>query len=286
MKAVAPADGHSSIIIQPTRGWASLQIGELWEYRDLLYFTVTRDLKARYRQTALGPLWIIIQPLVSMVLYTLVFGVFARLPSDGLPYPLFSFSGLLPWDFFNDAVNSGTTSLFQNRELINKVYFPRLLLPFARTLSSLVDFVVAFVILFLMQVGYSIAGYPIHLSWHIVFVPFFLLIAAMTGLGFGMLFSGAVVKYRDVGNVVGYIVRAWMYLSPVVYASSLVPENLRFWFYLNPMAGVVDGFRWALFGSAPPEWIPFSISVVLAGMLFIFGLFVYKRFERNIVDVA
>lgn len=268
-------------VIQPVKGWSALRLHELWEYRDLLYFMVWRDLKARYRQTALGPLWIILQPLLSMGLYTVVFGMIAKLASDGLPYTVFSYVGLLPWTFFSDAVGSGVTGLEGGKALIAKVYFPRLLLPFSKVIGSLVDLGVSFIILILMLVYYGTRP-----TWGVVLIPLFLLVAAATGLGFGLLFSGMVVKYRDAGNFIGYAVRAWMYASPVVYSSSLVPANLRFIYGLNPITGVVQGFRWALAGTEPPDWAAFAISCVLSVLLFVAGLYVFKRAERNIVDIA
>src|SRR5258708_9792905 len=192
-----------TVVIERARGWSALQLGEIWEYRDLLYFMIVRDLKTRYRQTALGPLWIIINPLFSMVIYTVVFGIIAKLPSGNSPYPVFAYTALLPWDFFSDAVGSGTSSLFANRQLISKVYFPRFLLPLSQIASSLLDFLITFVILLGMMVYYQVKP-----TIGVLFLPLFLLIAAMTGLAFGLWFSGIIVKYRDFGNFSGYLLRA------------------------------------------------------------------------------
>jgi lipopolysaccharide transport system permease protein len=270
-----------SIIIQPSTGWSALHLSELWEYRDLLYFMVWRDLKARYRQTALGPTWIILEPLVSMALYTLVFGVIAKLPSDGVPYTIFAYVGLLPWSFFSDSVAAGVGGLEQNKSLIAKVYFPRLIPPLAKIMGNAVDLLVSFGILILMLIYYGIQP-----SWGVVFIPLFLLVAAATGLGFGLFFAGFIVKYRDVGNFVSYTMRALMYAAPVVYSSSLVPERFRFWYNLNPMTGVVEGFRWALVGTVEPNWVAFLISCVVAIVMLLAGMFVFRRAERNIVDIA
>lgn len=270
-----------TITIQPRPGWAALQLGEVWEYRDLLYFMVWRDIKARYRQTALGPVWIVLQPLVSMVLYTVIFGLIAKLPSDGLPYTVFSYVGLLPWNFFSATVTNAMSSLGGSKDLIAKVYFPRLLVPLSRMIGDLVDLSLSFGILILMLLYYQISP-----TWGIVLIPLFLAIAAMTGLGFGMLFSGLVVKYRDVVNIVGYIMRVWMYATPVVYSNSLVPETLQPLYDLNPMTTVVDGFRWALVGSTPPAPESVALSTGVALLLFVAGLFAFKRVERNIVDVV
>lgn len=277
-------DTEYSIVIQPTRGRVGLQLDELWEYRDLLYFLVWRDLKSRYRQTALGPLWIVLQPLVNMVLYTLVFGVVAKLPSDGLPYPVFSYVALLPWGFFADAFNSGTTSLSGSKDLISKVYFPRLLIPISKILSSLVDLSIEFIILIGMLVYYGIRP-----TWGIIFIPLFLLIAAITGLGTGLWLAGPIVRYRDFGQLAGYLIRIWMYATPVVYSLTtilkILPAPLQTLYFLNPMVGVVEGFRWALLGtSALPIWV-FVISTVIFVVVLFGGLYRFKRAERSIVDV-
>lgn len=279
-KTVKKPNEHR-IVIEYTKGWSALRLHELWEYRDLLYFMVWRDLKARYRQTALGPLWIILQPLVSTALYTLVFGVIAKLPSDGVPYVIYSFVGLMPWGFFGDCVNSGVGGLETNKNLISKVYFPRFVPPLSKMLGNLVDLAISFLILFGLLLYYGI-----HPNWGVVLIPLFLLVAAMAGLGFGLLFSGLVVKYRDVGTFVGYIMRALMYAAPVVYASSLVPEQYRFLYSLNPVTGIVEGFRWALLDREPPNWTAFAISTVFSFLLLVVGMYVFKRAERNIIDIA
>jgi lipopolysaccharide transport system permease protein len=269
------------ITIQASKGWVPLHLGELWDYRDLLYFMVWRDLKARYRQTALGPLWIILQPILSMVLYTVLLGYIAKLPSDNVPYTVFSFVGLMPWGFFADAVNSGSLSLLGSKDLITKVYFPRLLIPLAQTISSLVDLGISFIILLAMLVYYGI-----HPNWGVILIPVFVLIAATTGLGVGIWFSGIIVRFRDFGNVAGYLVRVWMYATPVVYSISLIPPEIRFLYRLNPMTVVVDGFRWALLGTAsPPDWT-LGMSVFLALLVATGGLFVFRRVERTIVDIV
>jgi len=275
------ASSSHTIIIEPARGWSALNLRELWEYRDLLYFMVWRDLKTRYRQTALGPLWILIQPLFSMVLYTIIFGVIAKLPSGGVPYQVFTYCALLPWDVFNDAVNSGSTPLLSNRDLISKVYFPRLVLPLTRIISSLVDFSISFIILIGMLVFYRLSP-----NWGIVLVPFFLLLAIIFGLGTGLWFAGIIVKYRDFGQISSYLVRFLMYASPVVYSSEIVPKQFYFIYHLNPMANVLEGFRWALLGSPPPDWRMLGISTLLALVLLVSALYNFKRVERSIVDIV
>lgn len=278
------SSGHE-VVIQPSRGWSALRLHELWEYRDLLYFMTWRDLQARYRQMALGPLWIVIQPLLSMVLYTAIFGQIAKLPSDGKPYAIFTFAALLPWGVFTDAVNAASGSLISNRHLISKVYFPRLLPALSRFLSSLVDFSISFGILIVMLFAYDIQP-----NWGVVLIPFFLLVAGVLGLAVGFWFAGVIVYYHDFGQVVGIILRFWMYATPVVYSISLVPSLIPekwLWLYrLNPMTGVVEGFRWALLGSSPPpDWI-FGLSALACLPLMLGALYSFKRVERNIVDVA
>lgn len=271
-----------TVVIEPVRGWSPLNLRELWEYRDLLYFLTWRDIKTRYSQTALGPIWIVLQPLFSMVIYSLVFGLVAKLPTGGAPYPVFTYSGLLPWDFFADSINSGLTSLLNNRQLFAKIYFPRLLVVLSRVISSLVDFAVSMVILVGMMFFYGLVP-----NWTIVFIPVYLAVAAVTGVGVGLTVSGLVVKYRDVGQFVGMLTRMWMYATPVVYSVDLIPEQWRTLYLLNPMANVVIGFRWALLSTGTePDWVMFGISSLLGVVLCIFGLYVFKRVERTIVDIA
>ena len=278
---MAQAESEYRIVIQPTRGWSALRLRELWEYRDLLFFMVYRDLKGRYQQMALGPLWIVLQPLMSMFLYTVIFGVIAKLPSENQPYAVFTYAALLPWDFFTDAVGAGSNTLLDSKALISKVYFPRLILPLSRVISSLVDLAISFVILIGMLIYYGI-----HPTWGVVLVPVFLLIAAMTGLGVGLWFAGPLVRYRDLGQVLGYVVRFWMYAAPVVYSITIIPQKWLTLYRLDPMAGVVEGFRWALLGtSQPPDWT-LIVSALLMLPVFLGGLYAFKRSERNIVDIA
>lgn len=276
-----PALAEHTTVIRPSPGWVPLDLSELWEYRDLLYFMVWRDLKTRYRQMALGPLWIVMQPLLSMVIYSVIFGLVAKLPSDGVPYPVFSYVGLLPWTFFAGAIGSTSGSLLNSKELIAKVYFPRLLIPLSQIVSSLVDFAISLIILFGMLVFYGIRP-----NWGIVMLPVFLLIAAATGLGVGLWFAGVIVKFRDFGQIAGYLVRVWMYASPVVYSATLIPPEWRALYSLNPMTGVVEGFRWALLGTGSgPGWT-MAVSGVAVLVVLVGGLYTFKRAERSIVDVA
>jgi lipopolysaccharide transport system permease protein len=259
-----------------------LGLRELWEYRDLLYFMVWRDLKARYRQTALGWLWILLQPLLSMGLYTVIFSVVAQMPSDDRPYTVFTYAALLPWTFFANALSSGSTSLAGSLPLITKVYFPRLILPLSHLLATLVDFGISFVILLGMIFAYGITP-----GWGIVLVPAWLLLAAMTGLGVGICFAGIIVRYRDFGHVSSFIVRIWMYACPVVYPISIVPERWRSLYNLNPMTGVVEGFRWAMLNTGrPPDWLGLALSSLIVLPVFVGGLYYFSRAERSIADIA
>jgi lipopolysaccharide transport system permease protein len=282
LKNRAPASNAvNAIVIEPTAGWAALRLHELWEFRDLLLFMVWRDLKGRYRQTALGPVWFVLQPLMSMVLYTFIFGWIAKLPSDNQPYAVFTYVALLPWGFFTNAVGSGTNSLLGSMDLISKVYFPRLIVPLSQLASSLVDFGISFLVL----IG-LLAYYGIRPTWGVVLLPYYLLLAAMFGLGIGLWFSGIIVRYRDFGQIVGFLVRVLMYTAPVVYSASVVPPAWRTLYQLNPVTAVVEGFRWALLGgSQAPDWkLLVSSAIVVA--VFVSGLYNFKRVERNIVDIA
>jgi lipopolysaccharide transport system permease protein len=274
------------LVIAPARGWSALRLGEIWEYRDLLWFMTWRDLQARYRQMAFGPLWIVLQPVLSMVIYTVIFGNIARLPTEGQPYAVFTFAALLPWGVFADAVNGAANSLLANRALMNKVYFPRLLFPVSKVIISLIDFGIAFVILIGMLVAYGIEP-----NWAGLWVlPVLLGLAVFTGLGVGLWFSGITVQYRDFGQLLGIVMRFWMYATPVVYAAEVIEQRLgEPWatiLRLNPMTMVVEGFRWALLRT---EWhlgneVGISLAVFLVVM--IGGLFVFRRVERTIVDIA
>jgi len=269
-------------VIEPPHGWSALNLHELWEFRDLLYFLVWRDIRGRYQQMALGPLWIVIQPLMSMVLYTLIFGVIAGLPSDGKPYAVFAYTALLPWGFFSDAVSSGANTFVENRQLMAKIYFPRLLLPVSRMISGLVDLGISFIILIGMLIGFGIRP-----NWGVVLLPVLLAIAGMAGLAVGLWFSGIVARFRDFGQVAGYLVRAWMYATPVVYSMAQVPEKWRALYQLNPLVGVIEGFRWALLNtSTPPDWGILAVGTVVIVIAFVGGLYYFRRTERSIVDIA
>lgn len=270
-----------TFIIQPTSGWGRLALDEVWEYRDLLYFLLWREVKGRYRQMALGPLWIVIRPLLNMVVFTVIFGAVAKLPSAGIPYPLFTYAALLPWIFFAGAVTGASNSLRAYKELIAKVYFPRLLVPVVSVISGVIDFSVSFLILLGMMLWY---GYGF--TWTLLLIPAFLLLAAATALAVGLWCASWIVHYHDVEEVVGYVVRGWMFVTPVVYAISIIPEQWRMVYRLNPMTTVVEGFRWALFATGtPPDGVSL-VSALLVIPALIGGAFYFRRTERTIVDIA
>jgi len=271
-----------TLVIQPTQGWGRLALHEVWEYRDLLYFLLWREIKGRYRQMALGPLWIVLRPLFNMVLFTLIFGVVAKLPSDGVPYPVFTYTALLPWTFFAGAVMGASNSLLANRHLITKVYFPRLIIPVVSILSGLVDFGISFVILLGMMLYYGFMP-----GWGVLLLPLYMAVATVTALTVGLWFATWIVHYHDVGEIVSYLVRGWMYATPVVYALSIVPERWRTLYRLvNPMTNVIEGFRWALLGTGqPPDGIT-VLSALWIVPFFIAGAFYFRRTERTIVDIA
>jgi lipopolysaccharide transport system permease protein len=271
----------STVVIQPSRGWSSLGLRDLWEYRELIYFLVWREIQGTYRQTALGISWLLLRPLVSMVVFSVVFGEFLKVPSEGLPYPLFSLAALLPWGFFTNAVMRASSSLVANMNVISKVYFPRMVIPLASTISGLVDFGISFMVFLGVLLLYQM---PLRLE--ILWLPALVLVALVYALAVGLWLATLSVKYRDVQFAVNFLLQALMYASPVIYPASMVPERLQFFYWLNPMTGVIQGFRWALLGSegAPPGGVFFlSIGLLLVGL--VSGAYVFRRTERTIVDV-
>ena len=276
-----------TIRIAPSRGWASLGLASVWEYRELLYFLVWRDVKIRYKQTVLGAAWAILQPLLTMVVFTVFFGNLAQVGSDGLPYPIFSFAGLLPWSFFAQALSQSSGSVVGSSSLITKVYFPRLVIPISSVLAGLVDFAIAFVVLIGLM-----AYYGIWAVGTVVFVPFLLLLAVAAALGVGMWLSALNVEYRDVRYVVPFFVQLWLFVTPVIYPASKVAEKLHqmglpAWIYgLNPMAGVVEGFRWALLGTGTRPGLLLLASAGVTLLLLVSGAFYFRRMERTFADVV
>jgi lipopolysaccharide transport system permease protein len=271
-----------TVVIEPIRGWTALNLKDLWVYRELVYFLTWRNLKVRYKQTALGASWAILQPFLTMVVFSIFFGNLAKIPSDGVPYPIFSYTALLPWTLFAKALTDASHSLVQNSHMITKVYFPRLILPLASILSGLVDFALAFLVLFAMMLFYGI--YPTSAVWTL---PLFVLLAMITALGVGIWLSAMNVLYRDIGYVLPFLTQFWMTLTPIAYPASLLPEKWRLFYALNPMTGVVEGFRWALLGSAasaPTGML--AVSSVISVLVLITGLLYFRRMERRFADMV
>jgi lipopolysaccharide transport system permease protein len=278
---VAPVPDLLRTIIQPSRGWIRLDLAELWRYRELLFFLVWRDIKVRYKQTALGAAWAILQPLLSMIVFTIFFGRLAKVPSDGVPYPLFTYTALVPWQLFAYALAESSSSVVLNERLITKVYFPRLIIPLASVLAALVDFAIA-----LPLVGAMMLWYHRVPSWAILTLPLFVALALATALGVGSWLAALNVQYRDVRYTLAFIVQCWLFASPVAYSSTLVPARWRPLYGLNPMAGVIEGFRWALLGKSPAPGMMLAVSVMVVGLVLVSGLYYYRRMERTFADVV
>jgi len=271
----------STVIIRPSSGWVPLNLAELWEYRELLYFLTWRDIKVRYKQTVLGVAWAVIQPLGMMLVFTIFFGHLVGVPSDGLPVPIFAYTALLPWQLFSRALTDASTSLVVNERLITKVYFPRLLIPVSAVLASLVDFAIAFVLLLGMMVFYGIVP-----TGSVLMLPLFVLLALMTALGTGFWLSALNAQYRDVRYTLPFLTQFWLFATPVVYPSSLVPEQWRLLYGLNPMTGVVEGFRWALLGKTGAPDVMLAVSAIAVLATFIGGLYYFSRVEETLADVV
>lgn len=267
------------IVIQPKHGWVGFDLREVWRYRELLYFLAWRDIKLRYKQTALGAAWAIIQPFFAMVVFTLFFGKLAQIPSDGVPYAIFSYCALVPWTYFSNALSSAGNSLVGSANLITKVYFPRLIVPGASVLAGTLDFGIAFLVLLGMMLYYGIAP-----SWGILLVPVLLLLTMGTALGVGTWLSALNVEYRDVRYVIPFMIQLWMFATPIVYPLSLVPERYRLLVALNPMAGIIEGYRAALLGR-PFQWGALAMSAVLCVLLLLAGVFYFRRVEKTFADV-
>jgi lipopolysaccharide transport system permease protein len=269
------------ILIKPTKGWASLQLKDLWEYRELLYFLVWRDIKVRYKQTVLGAAWAIIQPFSTMVVFSLFFGKLAKMPTDGLPYPLFSFAALVPWTLFSNSLTQSSNSLVGSAHLITKVYFPRMVIPIASVFSGTLDFFISFVVLLGMMAVYGI--FP---TWNTLWLPLLMLFALVSSLGVGMWLSALNVQFRDVRYIVPFLTQIWLFATPVAYPSSLLPEPWRTIYGLNPMVGVVEGFRWALLGSATAPGPIVVVSSLVAVSILVGGAFYFRRMEKHFADIV
>jgi lipopolysaccharide transport system permease protein len=260
---------------------AALDLGELWEYRELLYFLIWRDVKVRYKQTAIGAAWAIVQPLLTMLVFTVVFGRFANMPSNGLPYPIFSYAALLPWTFFAKGLSQSVTSVVNDANLITKVYFPRLLLPLSAVLSGIIDFAISFLSLLVLMGWYGIVP-----AQSIIFLPYYVLLCILTALAVGLWLGVINVRYRDVGQAIPFVVQIWMFASPVAYPLSVIPEKWRFIYNLNPMSGVIEGFRWALFGTGILPFESFVLSTTIVAILLWGGIRFFNRMEETFADVV
>jgi lipopolysaccharide transport system permease protein len=266
--------------IQPSRGWSGLSFRELWPYRDLFWILALRDVKLRYKQTALGITWVILQPILTSGIFAVVFGLLANLPSDDTPYLLFAFAGTLPWILFSQSLTRAGGSLVSAREMISKVYFPRMILPIASTFSVLVDFLVGLLSIFILFIVYKV-----QLTWNLLAIPGLVLVNMIIAIGVSFWVSAFSVHYRDFIYVLPFLTQAWMYASPVAYSSSIIPEQWREIYALNPMVGIIDGFRWALLGKGEFSFVSFGISLGVSLMVFILGAFVFHRIERSFADV-
>jgi lipopolysaccharide transport system permease protein len=268
-------------ILQPSRGWTGINFKEMWDYRELLYVLVWREIKVRYQQTVMGIGWAIMQPVFSMIVFTIFFGKLAKMPSDGIPYPLFSYSALLPWTLFTSGVTKSASSLVAEKPLLKKVYLPRIFLPLAKNLSCLVDFFLAFFVLAGLFWYYDVA-----LSWTLLYLPFFIILTFVTSLGVGLLLSALNVQFRDIMYVVPFFIQLWLFITPVVYPTSMLPDSFKFIYALNPMVGVVDGFRWALLGVGDGPGLTLLISCTVTGIVFVSGLYLFNIKEKIFADVA
>ena len=271
----------SVIIIKPSHGWSALNLRDLWAYRELILFLTWRDLKVRYKQTLFGASWAILQPFLTMVVFSIFFGNLAEIPSDGVPYPIFSFTALLPWTLFSKALQDASKSLVASSHMITKIYFPRMILPLSAVLAGLVDFFIAFAVLIGMMFYFGIM--PTANVW---MLPLFLLLALITAIGVGLWLSALNVLYRDIGYVIPFLTQFWMFITPIAYPSSMVPEKWQAIYAINPMAGVVDGFRWALMGTGQPPGLMTLVSSLVAVVLLISGMFFFRRMERLFADMV
>jgi lipopolysaccharide transport system permease protein len=273
------AEAPATVRIEPPHGWLELRLGELWEYRELLYFFVWRDVKIRYKQTVVGIAWIVLQPLMTMGVFTIFFGRLAKLPSQGLPYPVFYFAALVPWTYFATALTSCTTIVVSNQHVITKVYFPRLVLPLAAVCSGVVDFAIGFAVMLVLTLAYGFRP-----TFATLCLPLLILLALLTALGVGLWTSALNALYRDVASITPFVIQFWMLASPVAYPSSLVPERWRWLYGLNPMAGVIDGFRWALTGRGSAPGPMLLVSAALVVVVLLGGLLFFQRVEGTVAD--
>lgn len=270
----------TTIYIKPSKGLAALNLRDLWIYRELVFFMVWRDVKVKYKQTLLGMAWAVIQPVMTMLIFTFLFDRVAKLPTEGIPYPVFSFTALLPWGLFTVALNQGSRSLVAHNNMVTKIYFPRLILPMASVFAGLVDFVIAFVILIGLMLYFQVTP-AYELLWTL---PFFLLLALITALGVALWLAAINVKYRDVNHALPFLTQFWLFATPVAYSASVISEKWQILYSLNPMAGVVNGFRWSLLGTGNGPDITLWVSVIISVLIFISGLFYFRSMEKTFAD--
>jgi lipopolysaccharide transport system permease protein len=269
-----------SFVIKPRKGIFQLDLKSIWQYRELLFFLVWRDVMVRYKQTAIGAGWAILQPLITMVIFTLIFSKMAKIPSDGIPYPIFTFAALLPWTYFSQALARSSSSVVGSSNLVTKIYFPRLLIPIAASLAPMVDLFFSFLILLILMGWYHVSP-----SWGLLALPLFVGLAIVTALAVGLWSSALNVRYRDVGHTIPFLTQVWMYASPVAYPLSLVPEKWKLLYSMNPMVGVIEGFRWALLGKESPDFKVMAGSAVVVMVLLLGGIVYFKRMERTFADI-
>ena len=268
------------IDIQPTRGFFHLDLISIWHHRELLYFLVWKDVLTRYKQTAIGAGWVILQPLITMIIFTVIFGKLARFPSDGVPYPVFAFTALLPWTYFSQALARTAGSVVGSSNLVTKIYFPRLLIPFAAAVAPVVDLIFSFIVLLALMAWFKITP-----TLGMLALPFFIALAIMTALAVGLWFAALNVRYRDVGSIMPFIIQIWMYASPIAYPVSMVPQKWQLYYSLNPLVGVIEGFRWALLGKAFPDVAIIAVSSTVVVLLFFGGLIFFKKSEQTFADI-
>jgi lipopolysaccharide transport system permease protein len=268
-------------IIEPKKGWIPIDFKEIWKYRELLYFLTKRDIKVRYKQTVLGGLWAIIQPLFTMIVFTLFFGKLAKVPSDGIPYPLFVYAGLLPWTYFANSLAASGNSLVGSQNLITKVYFPRLIIPASASLAGLLDFFIAMIVLGALMIYYQLIP-----GIGILLFPFLVGLTFLCSVGVGLWLSALNVEYRDIRYAIPFLIQIWMFLSPVIYPVSMIHEKYQWVLAINPMGGVIDAYRASLLGHKPIDWTLFGISVAIIVFLFLSGLYYFRRMEKTFADVV
>lgn len=268
------------VTITPDRSLFDLDLKGVWRYRELLSVLIMRDLKVMYKQAAFGAAWALIQPLFAVTIFTVIFGYLVKMPSDGIPYPVFAFAAILPWTYFSEAVRRSSTGLVDDSELVRKVYFPRLIMPLAKVITPLVDFCIAFAVLLVLMLIYGIPP-----TWKLLVIPPLMIVAAMLALSIGLILGPINVRFRDIKHTLPFMIQVWMYASPIVYPYSLVPEEWRWAYALNPMVGVIEGFRWAVFDRGHPDFLITAMSAGIIGILLICGLVFFKRMERFFADM-